>query len=315
MMPVTNNPSIVEIADVQAFDAFMAGSPILGKIDDTKTMAKMVASYHERLNTSHNRCLDLSKWLPASRNIIRPLLPADFVVIMADTGGGKTAVLQSIAYYAARPLPTMFFEIELSDDLMCERMLSMHSGKPAYLIEREIKDGKLPSLDGRFDHLFFNTTSSISLPDIQATVMKHNEAHEAPIAVVIVDYIGLIKAEGSRYERFSNIAEDLKRMAKILDAVLIVSCQVRRESGEASSPVHLHAAKESGSIENSAGLVLGVWREGDLGQDMKIKVLKNTRGVTGNIIDAKFDGATMRVTPDFGVDFAHNKITSNKSIK
>lgn len=263
-----------------------------------KSMADMVVSYQERVFTADKRRLNLTRWLPVLGSYVRPLMPGDFAVILADTGSGKTAVLQSIAYYACAPLPTLFFEIELADDLMCERMLSMHAKKPAHVIEELIKMQQIPEIKGEFNHLRFCMLSGISMEQIEEMIVFQNANTPQPVAVVMVDYMGLIKAKSaSRYERFSNIAEEMKAMAKRLNVILFVSCQVRREAGEAASPIHLHAAKESGSIENSAGLVLGVWREGIGGKDMKIKILKNTRGAPGHTIDACFDAETMRILP------------------
>ena len=68
----------------------------------------------------------------------------------------------------------------------------------------------------------------------------------------------------------------------------------RPEKSKASLEPKLHDAKDSGSIENSAGLVLGAWRP-DHGT-MLIKVLKNTKGKSGIVIECNFDGSTMQLT-------------------
>jgi replicative DNA helicase len=263
-----------------------------------KRMPELIQAYGNHLEKMDGCRLDLSKWLNGFKFLVRPLIPGDFMVVEADTGQGKTALLQSIAYIAAHPLPTLFFEIELSDDLMCERMLSMHSAIKAEDVERSIRNKEPQDLKGKFDHIGFVTLSNVTTETIRKIVLAQNARDGAePVAVVIVDYIGLIKGEGkSRYERFSNIAEDLKILAKELNVVMVAASQVHRPEGNDNAvKPSLHSAKDSGSIENSAGLLLGVWREGETGTEMKIKILKNTRGVAGNIIDADFDGATMRV--------------------
>jgi hypothetical protein len=57
----------------------------------------------------------------------------------------------------------------------------------------------------------------------------------------------------------------------------------------------LHSAKDSGSIENSAGLVIGAWREGDGGEIMKLRVLKNTKGQCGQTVDCDFIWDTLSI--------------------
>lgn len=262
-----------------------------------KTINQLMASYRERIQKQGGRRLDLSKWIEEFKGKVRPLIPGDFAVFLADTGQGKTAILQSIAYKACPPLPTLFFQIELSDDLVCERILALHTRQSAELVEHKMKHDQIAEPDSSFDHLKFCTLSNVSLDDIKKIVLQQNEILPEPIAVVFVDYIGLIKGDGkSRYERFSNVAEGLKTLAKELDVVIIGASQVHRAEGndEIVKP-SLHSAKDSGSIENSVGLLVGIHREGEDGSQMKLRVLKNTRGIAGVTIDAEFDGATSTV--------------------
>ena len=66
----------------------------------------------------------------------------------------------------------------------------------------------------------------------------------------------------------------------------MLASQVRRD--EERKSVDLHDAKDSGSIENSAQLVLGAWRSG--GDRMTIKVLKQTKMAGRGTIECRFDG-------------------------
>jgi len=83
---------------------------------------------------------------------------------------------------------------------------------------------------------------------------------------------------GSRYERMSATCEESKRLAKKWNAIGIIVSQVARPDGD-EPEVRLYDAKESGSFENSCGLVLGVWKTSKT--DMVCRVLKNTRGYAG----------------------------------
>jgi hypothetical protein len=261
------------------------------------SMDRMTANYSETLKKFEGRRLDLAKWIPSFRGTVRPLIPGDFMVILADTGQGKTAVLQNIAYCAAPPLPTVFFEIELSNDLMFERMTALHSKRTQAEVESAVKSGWKPDFGNDFNHISFVPESSISVDGIREFVKYQNSILSEPVSVVILDYIGLIKGEGkTRYERFSNIPEDLKRLAKELDVVMIAASQVHRPEGcDSAMRPGLHSGKDSGSIENSAGLLIGLFREGPGGSVLKMDILKNTRGLAGITIEAAFDASRMIV--------------------
>lgn len=268
---------------------------------ELKSFPQLLEAYKESVKVNQLRNLDLSKWLPSLKKHVRPLVPGELVTVVADTGVGKTAVLSSIAYHAAAPLPTIMFEIELPDELMAERLLAMHANRPGWEIEAFAKNGSLPDNTAKFSHLTTCTLSRISIDDMEDAIRYYNANHAVPVAVVLVDYIGLIQGKGNgRYEKLSNVAENLKIMAKSCKAIVITTCQVHRDGNDGTQPVHLHAAKDSGSIENSSGLVIGAWREGERGEQLKLKILKNTKGKGGAIIDCHFDGACMRIVEDIG---------------
>ncbi len=55
------------------------------------------------------------------------MFPGELVLILADTGVGKSALCQTMAR-AAHPLPTLFFELELPLDMMFARFVQMEMG-------------------------------------------------------------------------------------------------------------------------------------------------------------------------------------------
>lgn len=125
--------------------------------------------------------------------------------------------------------------------------------------------------------------------------------------IIMIDYIQLAKslrAKG-RYERISDVAEGLKTLAKKTKTIVVVVSQISRPEDEKNKEVNVHDAKDSGSIENSAGLVLGVWRDvatDPSGNTMKLKVLKSTKGGGGLVIDCLVDGARMLITEKGKID-------------
>jgi len=72
---------------------------------------------------------------------------------------------------------------------------------------------------------------------------------------------------------------------------------VSRKQGDQGEvrEVNLHDAKESGSFENSCSLVLGLWKTSRTG--MRCRVLKNSRGLSGNTVEMTIRGGTYIIDP------------------
>lgn len=88
--------------------------------------------------------------------------------------------------------------------------------------------------------------------------------------------------------------EQLKVIAKRTGTIVFIASQISRpDKSNASVEVKLHDGKDSGSLENSSGLVLGVWRPQP--DTITIRVLKNTKGASGRTIECHYDGAKMQI--------------------
>lgn len=256
------------------------------------SMVEMESEYIESLKTSESCCLTLNRWIP-SLSDVRPLVPGEVVSFIADTGCGKTCVLQNLAIHA-RPLKTLMFEMELPNSLLFERFVTAAGQMPASMIESEYRSGQTwrPGIEAFLDHIYCCPRAGITVKEIERIISKAElKLGERP-RLVLIDYVQLIRGDGkSRYERMSTVAEDLKTLAKTSQTIIVVSSQMSRKE---DTEVGLHDAKDSGSIENSSGLVIGMWRPA--ADKLMMKILKNTKGNAGRKIECNFDGTTMRIT-------------------
>jgi replicative DNA helicase len=91
----------------------------------------------------------------------------------------------------------------------------------------------------------------------------------------------------------SDVAEGLKVLAKATRTIIIIASQVARKEGD---EIGLHDAKDSGSLENSAQLVLGIWRDEQDAQLLNVRVLKSTKGGAGLLVACNYDGAKSLIT-------------------
>lgn len=262
------------------------------------SMADLEAGYVEQTRNHATQCLDLGIWLPALRHKIRPLVPGELVLLLGDTGAGKTAILQNIALNAGK-LKVLFFEMELPPELLYERFLAARMKLKCDVIEKDYIAGKdlagRKGLDHFFPNLYVCTEPRLTLEGLERLVTQSELKIGSKPGLVLVDYVQLLAGIGNRYEKTSNIAEGLKVLAKATRTIIVVASQVARRTDE-DPDINLHSGKDSGSLENSAGLVLGAWRDRDRRGILHLKVLKATKGGSGTEVLCDFDGERMLIT-------------------
>ncbi len=262
------------------------------------TMAELEPRYIAHAKAAAGETVNLAKWLPSFTGHVRPLVPGEVVLFVGDTGTGKTGVLQSIAA-AVSPLPTLLFEIELPAELLFERFIAANRGFRARDVETAYADGDTIGagpLAKHFPNLFICDDANMTTTQLEEMILRSELKIGQRPKVVLIDYVQLLKSSGeSRYDRASNAAESIKRIAKTTRTVIVMASQ-RGRPKEGDFEVSLHSAKESGSLENSSGLVIGLWRDPEDNTLLHLKVLKNTKGKGGLHIPCNFDGETMRIT-------------------
>jgi replicative DNA helicase len=242
----------------------------------------------------------LGKWLPTLGIKLRSLVPGELVFFIGDTGTGKTGILQQVAK-AALPLPTLMFELELPKEMMFERFASMSSRLTGEQVEQAYQssdDSIAEQLGKHYDRLLICPVARLSVKQMEEIIMRSElKLGERP-RVVLIDYIQLIKGDGeNRREKISDIAEELKVIAKATRTIVIVASQISRPKDvDKDWEPSLHSAKESGSIEASCGLLISAWKDTEDEGALNLRVLKSTKGGTGTFVKCNFDGARMIIT-------------------
>lgn len=257
------------------------------------TIGEMEDKFKEFIFNSGKNVLTFD-WLPSLKKEVTSLVPGDVMTILADTGAGKTAFLQNLAFHA-RPLKVLFFEMELADQLMFKRFTQLRYKVDAQTVENAFRNDMRLGEDDLMSHIFVCPQSKQTVESIEKFIIQSELKIGEKPQVVIIDYIGLIQGEGkTRYEKMSNTAESLKRLAKSTNTIIVVSSQIHRKGDDDQVEIYLHDAKDSGSIECSAGLSIALWRETHT--KMIVKMLKNSSGMSGNKFPCHFDGRTMTIT-------------------
>jgi len=255
------------------------------------------ASYRAEVKNRRLHGISIGAWLPDLSHDVRPLFRGDVVVLMADTGVGKTTIHCNLMHAIRRP--TVFFQLELSNEQMAERFAALSHSMPRRVVERICEDEGSAWNFSAVSHVRMCKRRGVTVEDMADIVRRSALVFGQPVECVYVDYIGLVRSKKSRSrtEQTADVAESLKSMAVELGVVLFVTTQVHRRSDSDDAVVpSLHSAKDSSSVEASAQLLIGVWRPDETPETVFAKVLKYTNGRAGRVVECVFDGERGTIT-------------------
>lgn len=262
-------------------------------------VSDLEAVYVRHVENLGKTSLDLGKWLPTLGRQLRHLVPGEFMLILGGTGIGKTSLLTNIGL-VAQPMPTLFFEFELPAEKIYERTVATRYGFGCKVIEDAYKTGEVlgaESLIKAMPSLYICHEASLDPEKLEAVITRSELKIGRRPALVLLDYMGLMGSKGtSRYDRMSTIAEAVKQIAKRTQTIIVAASQIARKRDDESSEVTLCEGKDSGSLENSAGVVLGAWRDASDNTLIHLKILKNSNGFTGTVIPCNYDLTTLKIT-------------------
>jgi replicative DNA helicase len=186
---------------------------------------------------------------------------------------GKTTLVTNLAYNVATiaKQPVLFFSLEMSKEQLVDRMLADASGVDSWNIRNgNLSDddfGKLSEAMGEMAEapIFIDDTPGLSVLEMRTKARR--AAHEAPLGLIIVDYLQLMQGSGrdngNRVQEVSEISRGLKLIARELNVPVIALSQLSR-SVETRTPQipQLSDLRESGSIEQDADIVSFIYRPG-----------------------------------------------------
>lgn len=235
-------------------------------------------------------------------NILAGLQRSDLFILAARPSMGKTAFSLNLAHNIAVSAkePVLVFSLEMSKEQLVDRLLSMESGVDAWALRTgNLTDADFEKLGQAMGTLseakiFIDDTPSISVSDLRTKARR--ESHQAPLGLIIVDYLQLMSggkkfASGdNRVNEISEISRGLKGIARELNVPIIALSQLSRsvENRKPQIP-QLADLRESGSIEQDADVVAFIYREEyynpetDRKNITDILIKKHRNGPTGGV--------------------------------
>lgn len=257
-------------------------------------------------------------------NKLAGLQQSDLIIIAARPSVGKTSLALDIARNVATKLrrPTGIFSLEMSKEQIVDRLLcaeaqvdfwKMRTGR---LSDRE-EDDDFPRIGHAMGTLseaplFIDDSPTANVMQIR-TKARRLQA-ERGLDLLVVDYLQLMEGRGeveNRVQEISEITRALKSIARELNIPVVAISQLSRAVEAEHPPIpRLAHLRESGSIEQDADVVLGIYRpaiyDRDLDNDRRtlaeIHILKHRNGPTG-IVNLRFNENTVTFHNDAGEKF------------
>jgi len=240
--------------------------------------------------------------------IIMGLNDSDLILIASRPGMGKTSIALNIALHVAKKSgkTVAVFSLEMSREQLAMRLLSASS----YIDGKKLQTGRINDDEWKRlaeaaaqiseAKLKINDDASLTVSEMNAQCRRIND-----LGLVVIDYMQLMSAATNergyrgenRVQIVTEISRTMKVMAKELKVPVICLSQLNRESDKRKLDdrrPQLSDLRESGSIEQDADIVMGLYRDDYYNKESEFPniaeciVLKNRRGET-NTVNLRWD--------------------------
>ncbi len=264
----------------------------------SKRLSEIVGEYQglyfkerssQKLHTGFSRLDDITGGLERG----------DVIVIGARPAVGKSAfVTQIILQMAAEGGRVAFYNLEMSDKQIYERLLSNQSGIQLNRIRRSMNF--LNDEQNRYER----ANKTLEKLDImissgtKSVAEIRNECRHQELDCIIIDYLQLVKSDVRYQNRVSEvgaISKSIKALAMELNLPVIALSQLNRASEMKNNrEPTMGELREAGDIEQDASIIILMWNPDAKDNSKKaLKVDKNRQGERGQIL-YRFEGNQMR---------------------
>lgn len=254
----------------------------------TVTMQDAVMDFLNRLEARRNQ--GPVKYLDWGMDYITDHLdaePGDYIVIGGYPSAGKTLLALQMVQTIAKQYRTGFYSFETKEKKLTDRMMSYASGVPLWRIKHnDLRESDYRALTRASEALYslpFSVTEAAGMTthDVLAEALNRRQQ------VIFIDYLQLIRQKGSsRYEKVTEISQDLHTMAQEHGIMVIALAQLSRpeKSQKEGKPVPpgMSSLRESGQIEQDADAILILYPE-DPTKGNSNRILKFAKNKEGEI--------------------------------
>jgi len=248
--------------------------------------------------------MNLSTGFPALDDVVGEIHPATVMTILARPGVGKSALgLNLVANWLRQPAEwgVMFCSLEMGRALATDRFIRIMEGWTITEVKHAMRSGKQPEHYNRLtqDRYCIFAHAGQPLSAIEKSLAMWEKRHGKRIRAVVLDYFQYLAGGKSEapYEKASRLSREIKEFAKRHDCLVVNLCQVSRgkAGGQGNKCPSLEAARDSGTIEENADILVGMWRPKPDDPTLMLKVLKARQGMPGRTAELQFSPENMRL--------------------
>ena len=216
----------------------------------------------------------------------------DSIVVAADTGVGKSSLAINFLNDLNNDYPCIYFNLEMDTITVLRRLTAIYSGIEIDRIEgyqhdkqtAEEVNASLKALTSRKPLQVIQ--GAYILQDIEEIIKQSTKDRTEP-TIVIIDHSLLVDTKertGSRYDRFTQVSEGLRKLALSNNIILFVLLQQNRagKTDDNERPKN-SSLKESGSWENDATQICFLWYD-QTDKRKKLLLTKNRSGGCGEFV-------------------------------
>jgi len=281
----------------------VGGSTNAGELHHIRSSVKVTIDRVDYLARNKNALMGVPTGFKLLDHILGGFQKSDFIILAARPGMGKTSFILSASNKAAKEYNkhVAIFSLEMSDDQLTQRLISMNSMIDSHRIRMgDIHDDEWPILlevgnELADANIYIDDTPSATVGQIRTKARRLHAEHG--LDMIVIDYLQLMdgmakngKQQENRNQEISLISRSLKQLARELDVPVVALSQLSRavESRADKRPM-LSDLRESGSLEQDADVVLFLYRE-DYYEDDTDKqnladliIAKHRHGSTGTV--------------------------------
>lgn len=212
----------------------------------------------------------------------------ELCILAARPGVGKTAFATQIAmHHAGKGRPVLMASLEMRDRELISRILYPTAGiNHQWIRTNRVYQEAVDELRAAKEKigsppLFVWSPGRVKASVIHAAASVLKSSRD--LRLLVVDYLGLVRADDSsrqRYEQVGEMAKALRDIGQHLQIPVLCLCQLNREAGDAEPK--LTNLRESGDIEQDADVVAFLHRTDARDQSrVELIVAKDRQGAAG----------------------------------
>ena len=197
---------------------------------------------------------------------------SDLVIVAGRPSMGKTSFAMNIAEHVAvkEQLPVAVFSMEMSNEQLAMRLISSLAEVNLQSVRTgNLTDDDWPKIIKAVSQLseaplFIDETPALSPTELRSRA-RRLAREKGQLGLIVVDYLQLMQIPGNKENRVnevSEIARSLKSLAKEVNVPVMALSQLNRSLEQRTNkhPV-MSDLRESGEIEQSADLIIFIYRD------------------------------------------------------